>query len=127
MQCYSHTGAHAIGVCRNCGRGVCRACATETGRDIVCSTDCAQAVNAERDINKRAQTFWKASPDGRALVPASALIPGLFAIALLAYTLFDFLLSGHAGAPVAGVFIAVPFIAASIINWRKTRRLGIAC
>jgi hypothetical protein len=40
MNCYVHTDISAVGVCVNCGRGVCAQCATAVGAKTYCR-DCA--------------------------------------------------------------------------------------
>ncbi len=53
MECISHDGKPAIGICQFCGRGVCRACKIETSEIIACSEECARASNFLRKSIER--------------------------------------------------------------------------
>jgi len=56
MKCYSHPDHDAVGTCKHCSKGVCGACAKESGWGIVCSQACAvevQALRAMVDRNRK--------------------------------------------------------------------------
>ena len=42
MQCFSHRGTDAVGVCHVCGRGVCDACARVSPLHLTCSEACEE-------------------------------------------------------------------------------------
>ncbi len=44
MICFNHRNAHAVGLCRNCFRGVCGVCAREVDPGLACSAACAEAL-----------------------------------------------------------------------------------
>jgi hypothetical protein len=49
MECFRHPGAAAVGVCKSCGRGLCRACAAEVGTGLACRDRCEAEV---ADLNR---------------------------------------------------------------------------
>lgn len=46
MECFAHENASAVGICKSCGKGVCRACALPVERGLACSPGC-QPIAAE--------------------------------------------------------------------------------
>ena len=46
MQCYSHPNEIAVGLCKSCGKGVCRSCAIPMDRGLSCSEQCKPFVEA---------------------------------------------------------------------------------
>ena len=57
MKCFLHSESDAVGTCKHCFKGVCSACAKDTGIGIVCSPQCEEEVRAIKslvDRNKQA-------------------------------------------------------------------------
>lgn len=51
MRCFTHEDAEAVGVCRACGRGVCRSCAVPTEGALACRGRCeADVADLRRSI-----------------------------------------------------------------------------
>lgn len=44
MNCFTHQAAPAVGICRACGKGVCAACAADTGAGLACPGACEDRV-----------------------------------------------------------------------------------
>mgnify|MGYP001335253959 FL=1 len=42
MECFYHSSQSAVGVCKSCQRGICRACAGEVGNGIACKDRCEE-------------------------------------------------------------------------------------
>ena len=58
MRCFKHNDAEAVGICRNCLKGVCKECAIEVKNGIVCSDSCAEVINAyKKEHPVRAQLY----------------------------------------------------------------------
>lgn len=53
MKCFSHPDQNAVGTCKHCSKGVCSACAKESGWGIVCSHACETEVQALRAMVER--------------------------------------------------------------------------
>jgi len=45
MKCYVHRDVDAVGVCHECGQGVCDACAVRIGGKLYCKTDADQVFS----------------------------------------------------------------------------------
>jgi hypothetical protein len=53
MECFAHAGVNAVGVCRHCGKAVCRGCAIDRVGGLTCSEACAAAVGEAGEITER--------------------------------------------------------------------------
>jgi hypothetical protein len=46
MQCFAHPNESAVGLCKSCGKGVCRSCAIQLDRGLACSEQCKPFTEA---------------------------------------------------------------------------------
>jgi hypothetical protein len=53
MKCFVHQSADAVGICRNCSRGVCAECAADRASGIACKNRCETAVDGMDALVKR--------------------------------------------------------------------------
>lgn len=53
MKCFVHQSADAVGLCRNCSRGVCAECAADRASGIACMNRCEAAVDAMDSLVRR--------------------------------------------------------------------------
>jgi hypothetical protein len=45
MKCYNHSESDAIGICKNCNKGICLNCVTELKNGLACTATCIDEVN----------------------------------------------------------------------------------
>ena len=53
MRCFYHSQTDAVGTCKACSKGVCEACAVDTGGGLACRQGCVEAVRALDDLIQR--------------------------------------------------------------------------
>jgi hypothetical protein len=53
MKCFNHPAAEAVGTCKHCCKGMCDACAKDSGWGLVCSQACEDEVKAVRAMVER--------------------------------------------------------------------------
>jgi len=53
MRCYYHSHSDAVGLCRNCAKGLCPECAVEVSQILACKSRCEKAVQS---INQMMQS-----------------------------------------------------------------------
>jgi hypothetical protein len=58
MRCFYHHDAEAVGVCKNCGRGVCADCASEVDNGIACRQRCEDEVRALNRLTDRSKLAY---------------------------------------------------------------------
>ncbi len=44
MKCFYHNNKDAIGICKNCSKGLCKECVTEIDKSIACKNKCEMDV-----------------------------------------------------------------------------------
>jgi len=44
MKCYNHRETDAIGICKNCNKGLCKDCVTEIENGLACTATCIDEV-----------------------------------------------------------------------------------
>jgi hypothetical protein len=53
MMCYNHPASGAIGTCKHCCKGICNACAKDSGWGLVCSQQCEEEVKTLKALVNR--------------------------------------------------------------------------
>ncbi len=71
MKCYYHHDIDAVGVCKNCNKGISSNCLTDVGKGIACTTSCVEDVKA---LNRLVQTNIRRSK----IAPYLLMALGLF-------------------------------------------------
>ena len=44
MKCFNHPENDAVGICKNCNKGLCKECLTEVEKGIACTSSCIDDV-----------------------------------------------------------------------------------
>lgn len=55
MRCYYHPDTEAVGVCKNCYKGICRSCAVEVPDGLGCHATCAAKIRRMNELIERNQ------------------------------------------------------------------------
>ena len=58
MHCYNHSLLEAVGLCRNCFKGLCRDCCKKDESSLVCGESCAQRIKDLEEMNERALSIY---------------------------------------------------------------------
>jgi len=75
VNCFNHRTASAVGICKSCGKGVCPACASDTGHGLACLDSCEDRVALlGRMVDNNARVLRAANAQTRS--------SGLFAVVL---------------------------------------------
>ena len=84
MRCFYHDEVEAVGVCKACGRGLCRGCSAEAGSSIACASRCedrARTVDELMDRNIRimplTEQAWQGYPRRQVAAAVMALVAGI--------------------------------------------------
>ena len=79
MKCFYHADAEAVGSCKNCQRGLCRACAEHSQNSLACPNRCEDAVSK---IDNLVATNVKIVSSSNSMLVF--LLPALFLVAGIA-------------------------------------------
>jgi len=59
MKCYNHTNIDAVGICKNCNKGLCKDCLTEVENGIACTSSCVDEVYKVNALINRSKNAYK--------------------------------------------------------------------
>jgi hypothetical protein len=67
MKCFNHKDVDAVGICKNCNRGLCHDCLIDIKYGIACKNGCADEVIAvekliQRNINTSSKKYNMVTP-----------------------------------------------------------------
>jgi hypothetical protein len=85
MKCYKHPKIDAVGVCHECGEGICKKCAVKIGGKLYCKDDADKVFGAQKATP--AATTVQAAPAKASQKSASAMRNSVLGQSSLAWTL----------------------------------------
>ena len=68
MNCFRHAPSPAVGVCKNCQRGVCPECLTDLGDGLACRGVCEAKVQSINSLLNRSPGAYSAAGSGYRIV-----------------------------------------------------------
>lgn len=74
MNCYRHAPAAAVGLCKNCQRGVCPECLTDLGDGLACRGVCEAKVQSINALLNRSPGAYSAAGAGYRIVGGLMLV-----------------------------------------------------
>src|SRR5438046_5957542 len=89
MECYAHPTAASVGVCKACGKAVCRACARDLGFALACSERCAAEATEVNEMTQRAKRMYGLGSTS-ARVPLAVTMYSLFGIVLPGWSAYEY-------------------------------------
>lgn len=124
MECFTHPGACSVGVCKTCGRAVCRDCAVDAGFAIACSPACAREAADVHEMNQRGKRIYGIGV-ARRRFPAGAAAWLLFGTLFSAFGAYVWLRTGKPEWFLL-LFGLASFLIAGFA-YRRARDVGIDC
>ncbi|HKY62556.1 MAG TPA: hypothetical protein VJR29_03980 [bacterium] len=85
MNCFYHPSAPAVGLCKNCSRGLCPDCAGDQGQGLACKNRCEAEVEALWQIVQRGKSAYQKTAGAYFRV---ALFSALMGILFLGFPYF---------------------------------------
>jgi hypothetical protein len=61
MQCFYHPGVEAVGICKNCLRGICQESLTESDNALACKEKCEERVERNEVVWRMAERGYRES------------------------------------------------------------------
>ena len=83
MKCFYHSIVDAVGICKNCSRGICSDCAAELLNGIACQNRCEAEVEAVNNLINRNKTAYQKTSSAYS---RNALIFLLLGVLFLVYS-----------------------------------------
>lgn len=76
----------AVGICKNCGRGVCQDSSVTVGKSLACKGRCEGEITLVNDLMARSR---KAYPRAAGIYARYAAVPAVLGVLSLGYAVFD--------------------------------------
>ena len=128
MHCYNHS-EDAVGICKSCGRALCRSCAAEVEKAVACKDRCESDVAAILSTNRNALLYAKTAKKARYLAPTLFVVMGIM-FTTLGITASGIDLSFFAGAVVVAIGAALLVIqhkmAKGVKVWATDSRVSLS-
>lgn len=115
MNCFNHPDQPAIGLCKSCGKALCRECITEVPDGLACKNQCEERViliNRIIDSNKQALTA------ANSLIRSGSFFMIVSGLIFCAFGFLPYFLSGQKGTLFLGV-IGIVFLASGLFRLRS--------
>ncbi len=58
MKCFYHPETDAVGICKNCGKGLCMECTADLGNSLACKNRCENEVKSINAYNRSARITY---------------------------------------------------------------------
>lgn len=85
MKCFTHQQKDAVGICKNCNKGICAECAVDVGNGLACKNSCEESVKAINEMIDRGKGVYKKTGLSYLL---NAIVFGLFGFFFLFFGYF---------------------------------------
>ena len=77
MKCFYHPDLDALGVCKGCSRGLCNACAADSGNGLACASTCVEYVREVNELIERSLRVGKMGKRNIYLWPGFSIFMGV--------------------------------------------------
>ncbi len=116
MKCFAHPSVDANGSCKFCHKGVCNACASESGYGLCCSESCKTELLSIKDMMTKSKMLYGQTRGRIPLIPIMLLSIGV-AFVVMGAVSFS---SGRGYFPLAmgALFLVLGIIA--LINQKRS-------
>ena len=82
MHCFNHHDTTALGICKNCNKGICKECLTEVDNGLACTSTCIEDV---KFLNTMIMKHKYSSKTLASTQYKSAFIYAAFGLAFMVY------------------------------------------
>lgn len=104
MNCFNHPELPALGICKSCGKGLCRECISEVPDGLACKNRCEDRV---RFINRILDSNKQALTAANNQVRSGAIFIIVTGLIFCAFGFLPYFISGQKGALFLGIIGAV--------------------
>lgn len=125
MECFEHPAAAAAGLCKSCGKAVCRSCAIVFPKGLACSDACAKDAKELVEMNERGKKIY-----GIGEYKNNKLATGVKIWLLLSAVMwisFGFGYFSYRNVDYGSLVMAVGFSFVTAIIYRSSKNTGIKC
>jgi hypothetical protein len=119
MNCFYHSETPAIGICKNCYRGLCVSCIAEVDNGIACKSRCEDAALIISDLMERNRKMYQKSASVYVGIGWLMVIIGCSAIVISILQA----LSGQTTSALVNLVFATFFIGFAYVMFKGAKQL----
>jgi hypothetical protein len=125
MECFEHTGVHAIGICKSCNKAACKTCAIIFPKGIAFCEACAMDAKELVEMNERGKKLY-----GIGQYQSNKIASGVWIWLML--TILMWLLAGVSyftsnRMDYGTLMMAIGFSVVTGVVYRASKRSGLQC
>ena len=124
MECFTHPGSSSVGICKTCGKAVCRTCAIGLGFAVACTQACATEAAAIHEMNQRGKKIYGIGV-ARPKIPSGVIMWLLFGALFSGFGAFAWFKARDLGWFLL-LFGAASFFVAWL-GYRRAKDVGLQC
>ena len=87
MECFNHPSIQAVGICKTCGKALCRSCVIERDFIVACSEACAKDATEVHEMNQCGKKIYGIGV-AQTKVPSGVIVWLLFAALFGGFSIF---------------------------------------
>lgn len=124
MECFTHPGVPAVGICKTCGKAVCKPCSIDTGVAIACCEACAKEAADLHEMNQRGKKIYGIGAASRKL-PSGVVMWLLFGALFVGYGIYASIMNNEPDWFLL-LFGAISLFIAGL-SYRRAKDVGLQC
>lgn len=124
MECFTHSTAPAVGVCKACGKAICKSCTIDLGIAIACCEQCAKEASDLHEMNQRGKKIYGIGVT-RPKLASGVVVWLIFGTLFGGFGLFDSI-QNHEPEWFLLLFGMASFVIAAIAH-QRAKDVGLQC
>ena len=124
MECFNHPGVQAVGICKTCGKALCKSCVIERDFAVACSEACVKDAAEVHEMNQRNKKMYGIGV-ARPKLPSGVIMWLLFA-ALFAGSGIFISIRNQELEWFLLLFVVVSLFVA-ILAYKRAKEVGLQC
>lgn len=123
MECFTHSGTPAVGICKVCNRAVCHTCAIDSGVAISCCESCAKEAADLHEMNQRGKRIYGIGVPHK--LPSGVIMWLLFALLFGGFGIYQTYRYGHP--EWFSLLFAAMSLFIAFLAYRRAKDIGLQC
>jgi hypothetical protein len=125
MICFKHNDNQSVGLCKSCGKAVCKECAIEFSKGLACSDMCEKDAKELVEMNERGKKLYGIGDYKSNKLASGVWVWLILSGAMWATAIINFFISNRPN--YSSLIMAILFSIITIIIYRSSKRTGLNC
>ena len=125
MICFKHNDNKSIGLCKSCGKAVCKECVIEFPKGLACSEECEKDAQELIEMNERGKKLYGIGEHQTNKIASGVWVWLLLTAAMWVAAGVSFFVSNKLN--YGSAVMAIMFSIITVIVYRGSKRTGLNC